>query len=761
MGIFSVAALFEFGCGIAGSPPTGSVPPSSVGVTVTPSSASVFLGATQSFQAIVTGSSNTNVVWEVNGVAGGTASAGTVSTAGLYTAPMNMPSPPSATVTAISSADAQASGSAIVSLEDDIAVMVAPNTVSVPTGGEQVFTASISATGNPAGGFAWSVDGIAGGNSTVGTIATTSATTAIYTAPSAPPSPATVTVTATSAADSSKSGNASVTITCAATKSISPPATSIGLGQMQSFTASFCLPAGATISWDVNGIVGGNLTLGTIAPSGSSTALYSAPTDLPGIDPVTIHATVSPQPSGGPEIAAATITVTSGVTVGVTPPIATLAVGQRASFAANVTNSSDTTVTWSIGGIPNGNSAVGQVCVSGTNPCAAPAGPNSGAVDYLAPASAPATNPVTLTATSHADPSRSGAAAITVTGAAGPVAVVVSPAYAFVPPSASTLSTQQFFATVAGSNNANVTWSVQSGVAGQGCAGATCGSVNASGLYSAPTTASSPNAISIIATSQADPTKFSSAAIAITSGPTIEVILPSSTMAGDVEGFPLAVQGVNFVAGSGSSASTILVNGIARSTTCATVASCATALNPSDVQSAGSLTIQIQNPGVPSPLSNPVGFVIVPFDVSVDTIALNSAQPVAAGEDIVVIEPTTAAASSPINVNFIGLLTGGNTCGVQGSPLTIVRPASGSETASICVQGDGLDPTFTYAFTGPSGAPGGADIGVTASAITGLFPGMIELDLQIASTTLPGVRTLFITTINNDRAVATGMLEVE
>jgi hypothetical protein len=160
-------------------------------------------------------------------------------------------------------------------------------------------------------------------------------------------------------------------------------------------------------------------------------------------------------------------------------------------------------------------------------------------------------------------------------------------------------------------------------------------------------------------------------------------------------------------------------------------------------------------------LSNPVPFIIVPFDVSVDTISLDSAQPVAAGEDIVVVEPTTAAESSPINVDFIGFLTGGNTCGVQGSPLIIVRPSSGSATVSICVHGTGLDPTFTYAFTGPNGAPGGADIGVTASAVTGLFPNMIELDLQIASTTLPGVRTLFITTLNSDRAAATGMLEVQ
>jgi len=76
---------------------------------------------------------------------------------------------------------------------------------------------------------------------------------------------------------------------------------------------------------------------------------------------------------------------------------------------------------------------------------------------------------------------------------------------------------------------------------------------------------------------------------------------------------------------------------------------------------------------------------------------------------------------------------------------------------SLCVHGNLLDPTFTYVFTGP---PGG-DIGITASTITGLFPNTIELDLQISSATLPGVRTLFITTLNNDRAAATAMIEVQ
>jgi hypothetical protein len=759
LGILCVASIVEINCGIAGTP--SNVPPSSISVTLTPASASLSLGVTQKFQAVVTGSSNATVTWEVNNVSGGAVNSGTISAAGLYTAPAILPSPPSVTVTAISQADRHASASAIVSLTDEIVVMVAPTAVSIPTASEQIFTVSISGTGGATAGVTWSVNGIAGGNSIVGTIVTTSAATALYTAPTAPPSPATVTLTATSAVDSSKVGKASVTITCSATNSISPLSASVSLGQPQVFTASFCLAAGAAISWDVNGIAGGNSTLGTIVPSGETTALYTAPTEVPGANPLTIHATVSPQPGSGAEVASATVTITSGVTVSVAPANATLSIGQRASFAASVTNTSDTTVTWSVGGIPNGNLTVGQVCEPGTNPCVAPAAPAAGAVDYLAPTSAPATNPVVLSATSHADPSRSGAAIITVTSQTGTVSVAISPAYSFVPPSTGTVSTQQFVATITGTDNAAVTWSVQSGVAAQGCSGTACGTVSASGLYSAPTSAPSPNAISVIATSQADPTKTASAAIAITSGPAIEVILPSSVMAGAIEGFPLLVQGVNFVAGSGGGASVIILNGVARSTTCSATTACATALNPTDVQSAGTLTIQVQNPGTPPALSNPVPFVIVPFDVSVDTISLDSAQPISTGNDIVVVEPTTAAASSPINVDFIGLLTGGNTCGVQGSPLTIVRPASGSATVSICVHGDGLDPTFTYAFTGPSGAPGGSDIGVTASTIAGLFPGMIELDLQIANTTLPGVRTLFITTLNNDRAVATGMLEVE
>ena len=180
-------------------------------------------------------------------------------------------------------------------------------------------------------------------------------------------------------------------------------------------------------------------------------------------------------------------------------------------------------------------------------------------------------------------------------------------------------------------------------------------------------------------------------------------------------------------------------------------------LTPSDLQTAATFTLQISNPGATALLSNPVPFVILPFDVSEDIIALTSAQPTASNKSITVIEPTTAAISLPLDVDFDGLLTNA-TCEVEGTPLTVTRPPSGTQTVSLCIHGNGLDPTMTYAFTGPGSGPGTSpsDIPVTA-----LFPNTIELDLQISSTTVPGVRTLFITSLNNDRASATGILEVK
>ena len=180
-----------------------------VSVSVSPASTSVQTGSQQQFTAKVNGSSNTTVTWQVNGVTGGNSTVGTVSSSGLYSAPAAVPSPAAVTVKAISQADTTKTASATVTVTApaQVGISVSPTSASVQTSLAQQFAASVSGSSNTAA--TWKVNGVAGGNSAVGTITSTG----LYTAPSAIPSPATVTVTAVSQADTTKSASASVTVT--------------------------------------------------------------------------------------------------------------------------------------------------------------------------------------------------------------------------------------------------------------------------------------------------------------------------------------------------------------------------------------------------------------------------------------------------------------------------------------------------------------------------------------------------------------------
>jgi serine protease len=88
----------------------------SVMVAVCPGTATVDTGATQSFAATAANTSDESVTWEVNGVAGGSSTTGTISTAGLYTAPAAVPTPAKVTVTAVSVADSSASATASITI---------------------------------------------------------------------------------------------------------------------------------------------------------------------------------------------------------------------------------------------------------------------------------------------------------------------------------------------------------------------------------------------------------------------------------------------------------------------------------------------------------------------------------------------------------------------------------------------------------------------------------------------------------------------
>jgi probable HAF family extracellular repeat protein len=88
-----------------------------------------------------------------------------------------------------------------------VTVSVSPTSASVPVCSTQQFLATVKGTSNTA--VTWSVNGIGGGNSTVGRITAEG----LYTAPTATPSPSNVTIMATSQANSSISASASITIT--------------------------------------------------------------------------------------------------------------------------------------------------------------------------------------------------------------------------------------------------------------------------------------------------------------------------------------------------------------------------------------------------------------------------------------------------------------------------------------------------------------------------------------------------------------------
>src|SRR4029077_881953 len=111
-------------------------------------------------------------------------------------------------------------------------------------------------------------------------------------------------------------------------------------------------------------------------------------------------------------------------------------------------------------------------------------------------------------------------------------------------------NTQQFAATVMGTSNTAVTWSV--------VGGASNGTISTSGLYTAPATVPNPPQVTLTTTAQADSTKSASATVTVTGPPTSVSVSPS------------AASGANFctqqftasVNGAPSTAVTWEVNGI-------------------------------------------------------------------------------------------------------------------------------------------------------------------------------------------------------
>jgi hypothetical protein len=189
-----------------------SVPsPPTVSVTVSPPIATVKAGSEFFFHAKVSGSTNTAVTWQVNGISGGNSTLGTIDNAGLYTAPAFPPAPPSVNVTAVSTADASKSDSADVTVTINITVVPAIASLLISTPQcpvSQPFTAVVSGTSNPA--VTWNLTGLPSGSG--GPAFGTLSADGLYTAPSTIPSPPNFSVAATSQADPTQTAAASLTI---------------------------------------------------------------------------------------------------------------------------------------------------------------------------------------------------------------------------------------------------------------------------------------------------------------------------------------------------------------------------------------------------------------------------------------------------------------------------------------------------------------------------------------------------------------------
>ena len=424
------------GCGSGGGSKAG---PATVSVAVLPVQAIVPTGANATFTATVTGSTNMGVSWSIQEGAAG----GTITAAGVYTAPGN---PGSYHVVATSAADPTKTGTAVANVvASGISIGVEPSSVTLLAGETQTFKPIV--VGTVLSGVNFSVvEGAAGGSITAA---------GVYTAPS---TPGTYHVLLVPQADPTKSVEATVTVVTAA---ISPSVSTLGPGGMQTFTTTILGISNTSVTYT--------------APDGGSvnaSGVFTAPSRTGGYRVIATSVAFPPLQS----TAVVTVPQNTGFIVTVTPPAPTVEQGQTEQFLATVTNSPIQGVTWSV---------IGKGTITSGGLYQAPVAIGTTAIAE------------TVVATSAADPTKQGLTTVTIP----PVVInlAVSPPSAITSTNPLTVSLGQgesisLLPTVTGNANTGVTYSVVEGSAG--------GVVTTTGFYTAP---QQPGTFYVILTSTADP----------------------------------------------------------------------------------------------------------------------------------------------------------------------------------------------------------------------------------------------------------------
>jgi 6-phosphogluconolactonase len=304
-----------------------------------------------------------------------------------------------------------------------------------------------------------------------------------------------------------------------------------------------------------------------------------------------------------------------------------------------------------------------------------------------------------------------------------------------VSPSSVTVSAggvQQFTATVSPSGaNQAVTWSVS----GTGCTGASCGTIDATGKYTAPATAPNPPTVTVRAASVADSAKAAIAAANIITAvnnsiPAITTISPTSAAAGGAA-FTLTVNGSNFVTGS-----VVRWNGSDRPTAFISASQVSAQIPASDIAVAGTAAITVFNPAPGEGASNSLTFTIT--GPTITTISPNSADTGGAAFTLTVNGSNFLTGSV---VNFAGVARA--TTFVSPSQLTAAIPAAAITTARIAAvtvtnpapSGGASNPVnftigrflprFAYVANGNSNDVSMYTINATTGALTAIAPGTI------------------------------------
>ena len=257
-------------------------------ITVTPNAESLSTGNSKQFTAAVTGLTDTTVIWSVNGMAGGSAAAGTISSLGVYTAPMALPAPNPVTITATSVMNPMVSGSAAITVKLAGPVVSSVTPSSFPAGS---FTVTLNGSGFQPGVVAYNA---------VTPLATTYVSaTQIQASGVASPgnayfraqNPGTAYSAIVTVLVTAYPGSGGSTVT------VSPVAPLVVVGGTQQFVAN------AAVTWAVTG----GAAYGTVSASG----LYTAPASVPVPGTATVVAT-----GPGGVTGSATVTVMSNV-----PPV--------------------------------------------------------------------------------------------------------------------------------------------------------------------------------------------------------------------------------------------------------------------------------------------------------------------------------------------------------------------------------------------------------------------------------------------------------